>query len=116
MSEPTAPIMCTLSADERPGRLRAFEELFADHRVGFEREPRRLRLIFDGDRAIDAGAPDLFAREQRCCAFITLAYTRRGADLLLDVGVPDGADPLLDWLEALAERSGPAAERHAANE
>jgi hypothetical protein len=110
------PIVCTLPAGEHPGRLSAFEELFAAQRVGVEREPRRLRLVFEGDRAIEAGVPDLFAREQRCCAFIALTYTRRDGDLLVDVALPEGAEPMLDWLQALAERAGAATEHRAAHE
>jgi hypothetical protein len=106
MSDSTEPIVCTLSPNVIHGRLAAFEELFAGHLLGLEREDRRLRLVFDGDGAVAAGAPDLFAREQQCCSFISLTWTRRGAQLRLDVGVPAEAEPMLDVLQAIAERPG----------
>jgi hypothetical protein len=109
VSESPVPIACTLSANLMPERLTEFEELFARYLVGLEREPHRLRLLFDGDGAVEAGAPDLFAREQQCCAFISLTYTRRDARLVVDVGVPAEAGPMLDGLQAIAERSRPRA-------
>jgi hypothetical protein len=109
VSEARVPIVCTLSPNLMPGRLTEFDELFARHLVGVERELRRLRLLFDGDGAVEAGVPDLFAREQQCCAFISLTYTRRDAHLVVDVGVPAEAGPMLDGLQAIAERSRPRA-------
>jgi hypothetical protein len=109
VSESTVPIACTLLPNLMQGRRAEFEELFAGHLAGLEREPQRLRLLFDGDGAVEAGVADLFAREQQCCAFISLTYTRRDAHLVVDVGVPAEAGPMLDALQAIAEQSRPRA-------
>jgi hypothetical protein len=99
------PIMCSLPPDGMVERLTAFEDMFAEGLTGVEREPERLRLTFDAGR--EAAIRELFAAEQRCCAFLAFGFERVGGLLVVEVTTPADAGPTLDALQALAERSAP---------
>jgi hypothetical protein len=98
--------VCTLSPNLMAGRLAEFEALFANRLLAVERAPLLLRLVFDVDDAQERAVRDLFAREQQCCAFYSLAYVRQGGRLVVEISVPAQAGPTLDGLQALAARSG----------
>lgn len=94
---------CTLPTAERPGRLAEFDGLFAALR-GLGREaPDRLLLRFEDTPSVEAAARDLTAREASCCTFFDFAVQRRDGDLVVDVRVPAGREPVLDGLVARAE-------------
>ncbi|GAB3661721.1 hypothetical protein GCM10027589_24240 [Actinocorallia lasiicapitis] len=99
------PIMCALSSGGVVARLEEFKGLFAEGLTGVEREPLRLRLIFDADAAREAVVRELFAREERCCAFLEFGYGRAEGGLVVEVSAPDGAGATLDGMQALAERN-----------
>lgn len=63
-------------------------------------DPRSARLILDV--ACEADARDLFAREQRCCAFFDFTVAVVEEALVLDVHVPTGSETALAFLLALA--------------
>ncbi|HEY7488407.1 MAG TPA: hypothetical protein VH912_28450 [Streptosporangiaceae bacterium] len=110
MSDPVVPIACTLSPNDMSVRLVDLEELLAAHVESAERRPSRLRLTFKVPGADGAARiRDLFAREQECCGFFSVTFTRQGDRLTVDIGVPEEAGPTLDFLQVLAERHLPRA-------
>jgi DNA-binding transcriptional MerR regulator len=108
MPDVNGPIACTLPLDHMAGRRAEFQRLFG-HVQAVERLPRRLRLILRSAPGLRAVAADLFAREKRCCPFFTFTVTARGDVLVADVEVPEGAEPTLDGLEAMAAAAAPGA-------
>jgi hypothetical protein len=93
--------VCTLDASARGNRENDFRALFVEV---LERVERRgacaARLVLGATREADVG--DLFAREQRCCAFFEFAIARVDQNVVVDVGVPEDAEQALDSLLALA--------------
>lgn len=93
------PPQCTLPVGDQPARVAEFDALFAGGvRATTRLAPTLLRLTLDP--AYDGVARDLTARESGCCSFFTFAFTRDGADLLLDITVPPTQVPVLDALAA----------------
>ena len=107
MPDSEVPIVCTLSPNKMVDRLAEFESLFAESLTGVEREPLRLRLMFDADQAREAQLREVFEAEQQCCAFLKFAFERTGAGLRVEVTAPPEAGPTLDGMQALAERTAP---------
>lgn len=99
------PIMCTLSPNSMVDRLTEFEGLFAGHLTGVEREPLLLRLTFAAAAGKEGKIRELFAAEQRCCAFLTVTYDRTEAGLVVSIAAPEAAGPTLDGFQTLAERN-----------
>ena len=95
------PSGCTLDAAALSEREDEFRELFARalRRVEWH-DPRSARLILDV--ACEADARDLFAREQRCCAFFDFTVAVVEEALVVDVHVPSGSEAALAFLLALA--------------
>ncbi|GAA4361388.1 hypothetical protein GCM10023088_01810 [Actinomadura verrucosospora] len=107
MPDSEVPIVCTLSPNKMVDRLAEFESLFAESLTGVEREPLRLCLMFDADQAREAQLREVFEAEQQCCAFLGFAFERTGAGLRVEVTAPPEAGPMLDGMQALAERTAP---------
>lgn len=108
-AEPSwAPVdACQLPSDERPMRLDAFDELFADAVRSLERpEPTRLRLELVPEPAVAARVAELAAREADCCGFFTFALTAVQGGLALDVTVPEARAGVLDGLAAQVAAAG----------
>jgi hypothetical protein len=105
MAELEVPIMCTLSPNNMVDRLTEFEALFSRDLTGLEREALRLRLVLDADAGREASIRDLFAREQECCAFLSFAFERTDAGLVVEITAPPEAGPSLDGMQNLAERN-----------
>jgi hypothetical protein len=99
--EPWVPEVCTLPTPERPTRLAEFDGLFATALRGQHRvSPTRLRWWVD--RAAEATARYLTARETQCCSFFTFTLTATGDEVKVDVQVPSSR---IDVLDALAQRA-----------
>ena len=102
-----APIACTMPVGEMGGRMREFHKLFAAHLRSIAREPRRLRLGLDSGHGLDATVRDLMAREHECCAFADIAIRSDGDGLMIEIGVPEGAEGALDGFAYVAETAAP---------
>ncbi|REE99889.1 hypothetical protein [Thermomonospora umbrina] len=103
MAESETPIMCTLPPNDLVRRLAEFEALFAEDLTRVERRPLLLRLTFAAaDTGREAVIRDLFAAEERCCAFLSFAHERTAAGLVVEVTAPPEAGSTLDELHALA--------------
>ncbi|HEX8863418.1 MAG TPA: hypothetical protein VGC06_30840 [Actinomycetes bacterium] len=99
-----APVECTLSLEERPERVAAFDELFASALRGLARPaPALLRLTLDGTDRVEGVVRELVTKEQGCCPLFDFAIGRaEDGALLLEVRV---ADRHIGTLEALASHA-----------
>ncbi len=100
--EESAAIVCSLDPAGFVARLAEFEHLFASTLVSHERERAQLRLVLAASAGEDSAVRDLFAREADCCKFFSFAISRAESTLVVTMGVPPGAEPMLDGFEALA--------------
>jgi hypothetical protein len=98
------PITCSLNAAALGNREDEFRTLFVRALRSIDRRDARwARLVLDV--ALAAEARDLFAREQRCCAFFDFTIEVIDKALVVDVRVPEDAESALGFLLALAPSS-----------
>jgi hypothetical protein len=103
-SDLSPPIACTLEAAALRARENEFRRLFGRALNRIERpDSRSARLVLEA--ACEAETRDLFAREQRCCAFFEFHIALVDAWLVVDVRVPADAEPALGFLLGLAPQS-----------
>ena len=107
----TLPLACALSPSEYAQRIREFRGLFAASLLDHRREPNRLHLVLDNDDRREEATRDLLRREQECCPFFTFDVVATDDSVIVDAGVPAGAESCLDDLERMAARA--AARRRA---
>jgi hypothetical protein len=99
------PIACSLDAAGLVERRAEFERLFAESVVGQEREPRELRLALAIGEDAESPVRDLFRREHECCPFFTFGFRRADETLVVTIGVPNGAEAVLDAFAEIAAQS-----------
>jgi hypothetical protein len=94
---PNAPIACTLSATELPGRMESARSLGERALVDVEVADRRALLRFHGHREeVDA----LVAAESSCCAFFDFDVREDGDRVELEILTPEGGELVLRGLVA----------------
>jgi hypothetical protein len=98
-------IVCSLDAAGVADRMAEFERLFASALASQRSEPGRLRLEFALAGEEEAAVRDLLAREAECCTFFSFGIERDAERLVVTMGVPQAAQPMLDEFEALAARA-----------
>jgi hypothetical protein len=98
-SEPSPPIACTLSTEERPDRVNAWTDVLA-RATEQESTATGIRLRFDPDSQLVSTIADLAVREAECCAFFTFTITVDSGGAWLAVDAPTEARPVLDALFA----------------
>jgi hypothetical protein len=100
--EASGAIVCSLDPAGLADRLAEFQHLFASTLVSRERRPAQLRLVLtvppDGEPAVRT----LLAREAECCTFFSFAIAREESRLVVTMGVPPGAETMLDEFDRLA--------------
>ena len=101
----TLPLACALSPGEYAQRIREFRRLFAAALLGHRREPNRLHLVLDNDAGREEATRDLLRREQECCPHFTFEVTTTRDAVIVEAGVPAGAESCLDDLERMAARA-----------
>jgi hypothetical protein len=95
------PDACTLPAQERPLRVAAFDELFAEAVQGVERAGAgRLRLDLRADPRVAGRAAELAMAETGCCSFFTFTLMMTGGGLVMEISVPEARASVLDALVA----------------
>jgi hypothetical protein len=93
------PDACTLPNQEQPLRVAEFTELFASALKESTRPtPSLLRLVLTYSNDTENTLRDLVARESTCCAFFDFTITHSNGELVLDVGVSAGHEPVLNAL------------------
>jgi hypothetical protein len=98
-SEPSPPIACTLSTEERPDRLNAWTDVLA-RAVERQSTPTGVRLRFERDPQLVSTIADLAVREAECCAFFAFTITVDTGGVWLAVDAPLDARPVLEALFA----------------
>ena len=101
----TLTVACALSPGEYAQRIREFRRLFATSLLEYRREPNRLQLVLGNDDGRGEATRDLLRREQECCPFFTFEVAATEDTLIVDAGVPVGAESCLDDLERMAARA-----------
>lgn len=97
---PDLPIACSLDAEEHQDRIRQIRAVGRDALLSVSPEGS---LHFRADEATRKRLHDIIAAESRCCPFLGLDMSEAGAELVLTVSAPDGAEPLaLDLIDAFA--------------
>lgn len=96
MPDPTTPpaVACDMTSapDSAQERLAEYARLFDAAFVSRERTAAGVRWRLRADPGIEAWARDLAARENACCAFMTVAVTLAGEHVLWDASTID--DPV----------------------
>src|SRR5688500_534883 len=89
---PTDPqIACTLNADERPKRLAEIRAIGESSLVSVAPEGvLRLRA----DQATRGRLAGIIAAESACCSFLDFDLREEGAELVLTITAPEGAEAL----------------------
>jgi hypothetical protein len=97
-----APIACTLTADDMTARAALIDALAADGLL--ERTPTDagVRLRLRDTPEIERRIRELVAAESACCPFLDLDLSRDRDGIVLHVGGPDAARPLIDRFFAAA--------------
>jgi hypothetical protein len=95
----TAPIACTIGADEVADR-RALVERLRDGLRGVERTADGLLLRFPAEAAIEADVRRFAADEKRCCGFWGFAVGTDDGEVTLRWDGPPATAGMLDGLHA----------------
>lgn len=95
----TAPIACTATSDEIPGRIDQLDVL-RDRLVAFDRTGTGLVLHFDASPATAAHLQQLVRDEKGCCRFWGFEIEARSGDLVLRWDGPPAVQTFLDELDA----------------
>ncbi|WP_203964440.1 hypothetical protein [Actinocatenispora thailandica] len=97
------PAACTLPAVDRPLRLAAFDEVFAESGRSVERPTETtVRIGFEPAPAAAARVADLAMREGSCCTFFGFTLRMSDGGLTLDIEVPASHSAVLTALAARA--------------
>jgi len=102
----SAPIACTIGADEIPDRIAIVERMRASM-TSLERTDTGLLLQFPREPAIEADVRRFAVDEKRCCQFWGFAVIDGDDEIVLRWDGPPSADELLDRLDALLRSDDP---------
>src|SRR5687767_14471847 len=94
------PIACTLSGDELAARLRDIADLGRDALTESRLDGRQARLRFSAAPGIRERVDAIAAAESRCCAFLDFRVAGEDGTVVLSIGAPEGAEPVLAELVA----------------
>jgi MerR family transcriptional regulator, copper efflux regulator len=103
MREPI-PIACSLTASEQADRGNEFAAILRRGLLAREETARGIRLRFRRSQSLQEDLADLTTREKECCPFFDFSIQISGQELVLEVGAPPEARPMVDRL--LAEGIG----------
>jgi tRNA A37 methylthiotransferase MiaB len=94
------PLACSLSAEDQADRRVEFAEV-AGRVVSREPTERGVRLRFRGAPGFAEQLADLARREKECCPFFDFRISSIDDEVLLEVGAPPDARPIVEALFAL---------------
>jgi hypothetical protein len=93
----TAPIACTIGADEVQERIELFERLRIEH-VRIDRTEHGVLLHFPARPDIEADLRRFAVAEKRCCGFWGFDIERVGTELTLRWEAPPAAGEVVERL------------------
>jgi hypothetical protein len=102
LNSDSVPIACSLDAAGVIDRRAEFEALFGSALVSQARDQSELRLFLAVQEDAERPVRDLFRRELECCPFFAFEFRRADDKLVVTIGVPDGADAILDAFSDMA--------------
>lgn len=108
LRDAAAPLTCTITEGEVPGRIAQIERLRAAL-AAVERTAEGLRLDWPADPVLRADVERFTVDERRCCNFWRFALTEQEDALVLDWFGPPDAAPILDALLTYFAGDGPLA-------
>jgi hypothetical protein len=94
----SAPIACSLAADDLRRRLAAIAEIGADSLVDRRREGDRHVLRFRAGGTTRRRLDEIVAAEADCCSFLDLALVEDGDELVLTIAAPSEAASVAESL------------------
>lgn len=92
------PIACSLGAGELRRRLEEIAALGADSLSSREADRGRHLVRFRSDPATRRRLEQIVAAETQCCPFLELDLREEGAELVLTIAAPAGAEPVAEEL------------------
>jgi hypothetical protein len=90
------PIACTLTTDGMTARRALIDALAADGLLERSATASGMRVRLRDTPDIAQRTRALVAAESQCCAFLDFHLGREDGDLVLDIGGPEGARPLIE--------------------
>ena len=96
MSEPV--IACSLDGDDQVRRLREIAELRQRALLEARETPAGLRMRFAARPGIRQELERLIEIESRCCSFLRFELEGSDEELVLEVGGPEQARPLIEGM------------------
>jgi hypothetical protein len=102
----SAPIACTIGAEEIPDRIAIVERMRAAT-TSLERTETGLLLQFPREPEIEADVRRFVVDEKRCCQFWGFAVIEGDDEIVLRWDGPPSAGELLDRLDALMRSDDP---------
>jgi hypothetical protein len=102
MREPI-PLACSLTAEDQAERQLEFATL-AESVVAGERTEDGARFHFRRAPGFAERLTDLTRRENQCCPFFDFRIKIVGDEILLEVGAPPEARPIVERLSSLVTR------------
>jgi hypothetical protein len=96
------PIACTLTPGAMTARLALIDALAADGLLDRTPTDAGLRVRLRDAPEIERRVRELVAAEARCCPFLELTIGRDGGALVLEIGGPADARPVIEMLFAPA--------------
>jgi hypothetical protein len=85
------PIACSLDAGDLEQRLAEITAVGKESLIASEEKGEQFLLRFRADAGIRQRLERIVAAEAECCAFLDLALTESGGELVLSVGAPQDA-------------------------
>jgi hypothetical protein len=90
------PIACTLTPDGLTARRALIDALAADGLLERTATASGMRVRLRDTPDIEQRTRALVAAESQCCAFLDFHLGREDGDLVLDIGGPEDARPLIE--------------------
>jgi hypothetical protein len=94
------PIACSLTASEQADRGNEFAAILGRGLLAREETARGIRLRFSRSPGLQEDLAELTSREKECCPFFDFQIQVSGQEVVLEVGAPPGARPMVDRLFA----------------
>ena len=101
MREPI-PIVCSLTGSELADRGNEFAAILGRGLLAREETLDGIRLRFRRSPGLQEDLAELTSREKECCPFFDFRIQVAGEELVLEVGAPPEARPMVDRLFAEA--------------
>ncbi len=93
---PDVPIACTLTPDGLTARLALIAALAADGLLDRAATESGMRVRLRDTPDIERRTRELVTAESACCAFLDFELGREDGDLVLDIGGPEAARPVIE--------------------